>query len=236
MTLVAKTDYRVIPIEAVYIVIEVKSLLSKEELRTSVQSIRKLKSLKKRAYVWDDGQDHVGPLTPATSYIGNKTSIFGEEWAYFPTLGFIFAYESPGLKSVSSNLTDFHVDIDCQFGVDGVWVLKRGVVVHWSDTRSQFLYAGAPESKFKYGSPENPLLLMLVMLQRWCQSAWMPPFDVRQYLQQSSLLRLDQNAQNADRTQRRNPGVFEIPHDAVVDQTRPTTFTVTHVRRELGFE
>src|SRR5262249_42439514 len=54
MSFIGKTDYRVIPIESVYIVIEVKSRLSKKELRDSVGKIKKIKEMTKDAYVYSD--------------------------------------------------------------------------------------------------------------------------------------------------------------------------------------
>lgn len=90
--LLAKSDYQVFPVESVYGVLEVKSYLDNNELKDALGKISKIKKFPKTAF-----NPQRGPLT-------TKTSIYDNDWSYFPTVGFIFAYDSINLANLKNHL------------------------------------------------------------------------------------------------------------------------------------
>ena len=73
---------QVLPIEGVYTVIEVKSVLDEQELINSIKNISSVKKLPKKAFKEEN------------SFMTHVISELGKEKNYFNTVGILFAYSS----------------------------------------------------------------------------------------------------------------------------------------------
>jgi len=185
-----KSVYKVIPIEAVYIAIEVKSDLDSKEMTDASQKIQKLKSMKMIA---------CGNLPIGT----RSTKVYGQDWNFFPIIGFVFAYKSMSLPSVLSCARGLNDAAERWAGIDGVWVLdKQGAILNWSDERDEILYASDSDGRLSIISGANPLLSMLVTLQMWCLNSWMPKFDLLRYVDPASFGTITDEP--SDKTKSRN--------------------------------
>lgn len=167
--LIQKTGYQVFPIELVYAVIEVKSNLDSGELSDALRKVRKIKNMPKIAY----------RLTK--SVIITTFNIYGEELKHFPTLGFVFAYDSINLITLRQQLSDAYRQLNLKERIDSVWVLAKGAVVNYSPERDLITGTPEPGTELRAMSSENPLLLMVVQLQTLMQSASVPRFQIEQY-------------------------------------------------------
>lgn len=81
--------YRVVPIECVYGVIEVKSFLDARELRETWSKIAEIKRMEKNAF-----RQHPG--------FSRSRTIYGKAWGYVPTSGMVFAYDGAELETLGS--------------------------------------------------------------------------------------------------------------------------------------
>ena len=164
--------YRIVPAECVYAVIEVKSSLDAEEMRKSRLNIAQVKRMPKTAFF--------------PQMITMQPQVYGRQWdGYFPTLGFIFAYDSIAL----SNFVDDQAiralrQQPYSKRIDAVWVLGKGLL-NWVDPRTK-----APNVTSEPGlwlaagevPPDSDVLLNLVLLlaTRLTQVT-MPPFNLTPY-------------------------------------------------------
>ena len=168
--LLEKTSYQVFPIECVYGVLEVKSSLDRRELEDAFKKITKIKSLPKVAYL------------PQSGPIVRSSTLYGREWAYFPTIGSVFAYDSIDLITLRKHLDELHANVPFHQRVDSVWVLKKGMIVNWSDSDGKVHPAPDAKTRLRAVRSENPLLLMTVQLQQLLLAGWMPTFNLMNYL------------------------------------------------------
>jgi hypothetical protein len=87
---------RVIPIECAYTVIEVKKYLNSNELDDSLQKMKSVRSLKKRAYFH--------PMSMSMPSV----NLYGQEWEIWPVNYFIFAANSILLENLTDILHEKH--------------------------------------------------------------------------------------------------------------------------------
>lgn len=127
-------DYRIVPVECLYGVVEVKSTLDATELRKAWKQIARVKALPKTAY-YPDPQ-------PRTR------TIYGRDWPYIPTVGMVFAYDGVRLETLSEEfeqLADQHAP---EHRPDSVWVLNKGFI-NWISPKNGKLDPG-PEPDAGY--------------------------------------------------------------------------------------
>ena len=93
--LFASGEIRVVPIECVYSVIEVKSFLDTNELKRAYENMRSLRRLEKRAYYPLDVLDY-----SATTY--------GRTWDIWPVNFFLFAFDAIDLFTLGNTLIELH--------------------------------------------------------------------------------------------------------------------------------
>ena len=93
---------KIVPIESVYGVVEVKSMLTKEELRKCVKNIESVRKLEKKT-----------------------TSGYS-----FPTAGMVFAYDSDAsLEAVYKNLNELSEDVEVDKRISCICVLNKGIIL-----------------------------------------------------------------------------------------------------------
>ncbi len=165
-------DTRVIPIECVYAVIEVKAYLNKTELNTSLQNMKSVKSLKKKAFFTPHPQQS----------IIKRYDMFGKIWDYWPTTYFIFAFDSPDLTSVQTNLYQLQNSIEIHKRIDSVCIIKKGVITNKRITDNTFTLLPEPKTvSFSCGTKKS-ILLFYSLFTMVFNKADMEPFNIQPYL------------------------------------------------------
>lgn len=165
-----KTGFRIMPIECVYGVFEVKSKLDTKELKDSYDKINKLKKFPKIAY------------EPQMGQVKNYIKLYDQELEYFPTVGFIFAYDSIDLFELKIKLEEIQKGEALEHRIDAVWVLNKGMIVNWEDKSKKVVHTPNSATKLIAIESTNPLLVMTVHLQQLFQAAWMRPFNIHHYM------------------------------------------------------
>lgn len=154
---------KVIPIESVYAVIEVKSTLTKEELRKSVKNINSVKTLQKKT------------VTGAS----------------YPTAGLIFAYDSnSSFNTIYKNLAEISQEFEPGNRVSCVCVLNKGIIipVNKHGLNKVSLLPSLETVYALMNNEEDALLLFyLILMQLLTQIQVFPP-DMVTYAQSSEML------------------------------------------------
>lgn len=167
--LLDEQDFRILPAECLYGVLQVKSQLQRKELQQDYEVIRAVKSLNKVAY----GSSR----TP----IELSSTVYGREWPYFPTWGCIFAYQSMSLQSVRAELESLDKNTPLEQRTDIVVMLDKGLVVN--QKRDGMLHAWCDQGSVRVAiESRNPIMLLTLFIQQVMSNAWMPDFDMKRYL------------------------------------------------------
>jgi hypothetical protein len=161
--------YRVVPVECLYAVIEVKSMLDQRGLADAHEKIKTAKSLPKRAYF-------------PQGFIQHSTTAYGRTFGYFPTAGYVFAYDSIDLRVLSAALRQLQSTSDPQEWIDGIFVLDKGLISYWSDAEHAIRTVPDTDTRARAFASSNPLLLATILLHAHMQGAWMPHFKMLDYV------------------------------------------------------
>lgn len=167
--LIDERDFRVLPVECLFGVIQVKSRLNGEALRQDYGVIQAAKALRKTAF-----RSETSPITISSN-------VYGKEWHHFPTWGCIFSFSSMSLDAILNEMNESDKDVPVEQRTDMVVVLGKGVVLSLT-AQGQVSPWYDPEGVRVAIETNNPLLLMTVSLQQVTSEAWMPKFDIRRYL------------------------------------------------------
>lgn len=146
----------VIPIESVYAVIEVKSTLTKEELRRSINNIKSVRSLRKNT------------ITGSTS----------------PTLGFVFAYDSDSsLETMYNNLLELSKEVPLDQQITCICVLNQGLILPIQKTMlSSIVLLPSNDTLFAmYSNASNALLMFYLLLFQGLNSIIVFPPNMMAY-------------------------------------------------------
>ncbi len=161
--LVDMDSTKIIPIESVYSVIEVKSTLSKEELRKSIKNIESVRKLEKKTIT-------------GISY---------------PTAGLIFAYDSDSsLDAIYKNLVTLSSDVGHENRVSCVCVLNKGIIIP-VDKNGMNQVSLIPSNNTVYAMINNSsdsLLLFYLILTQILNGITVFPPDLVAYAQSSDML------------------------------------------------
>ncbi len=168
--LLQKEGFQVFPIECIYGGIEVKSFLDGTQLKDSFKKINKLKKMPKVAF--DEGN----------KIIKSTTNLYDKEWNYFPTLGFIIAFDSIDLKTLKAHLDKISKNELVEHRIDSIWILNKGAIINLNRTSGQLELAPSKNTVTQAMLSDNPLMLLTIQLQSLLQSAWMPMFLIQRYL------------------------------------------------------
>lgn len=167
------SETRVIPIECVYAVIEVKAFLGKRELEKAYQNMLSVKSLVKKAYFEEKG------------VITHAHALYGREWDHWPIHHFVFAYDSSGLNSVLNNLNFLQASDEIHKRIDTICILERGVILN---QRADGMFTAIPEpcSKAIASHTSRPLLLFYTLISVILNQASMRSFNLMPYIKDMS--------------------------------------------------
>lgn len=161
--LVGMDSTKVIPIECVYAVIEVKSVLTKEELRKSIKNIYSVKKLQ-------------------------KNTVTGVS---YPTAGLIFAYDSDSsFNTIYKNLVELSQEFEPENRVSCVCVLNKGIIIPINKhglNKVSLLPSLDTVYALMNNEEDSLLLFYLILMQLLTQIQVFPPNMVT-YAQSSEML------------------------------------------------
>ena len=168
---IREDEVHIFPIESVYAVIEVKSHLNSSELKDCIEKIKSVKELSKEAYVKQEGA------------IIHTTNLYGKEFEYFPTLGFVFAFDSIKIDLLRQKLDELNSEkkIELEHKVDSICVLNKGIITNRTKD-GKINHTPEPESKLGSIETENGLLLFYILLMGVLNQTWMPPVRILEYI------------------------------------------------------
>lgn len=169
-----KEGYQIFPIECVYGVIEIKSHLDKDQLKDAFNKINYIKKMPKKAY-----EAQKGPVI-------KSTTVYDKEWSFFPTLGFVIAFESIDLKTLKKHYYDLVTKVEPEHRIDSIWVLNKGMLINFNPTLGLIELTPSRNNIVRWVLSDNPLMLLTIQLQSLLISGWMPHFMLREYLMRAN--------------------------------------------------
>lgn len=164
-------DMRVIPVECVYAVIEVKAFVDLDELKTIFQNMLSIRNLKKTAYF------------KRSSPILEYEKLYGQEWDIWPINYYVFAYDSIELMTLAQHINEKHkAERFPEFSrIDTVCVLDKGVICNQSaDGKIDPL--PQPGSTLHVCNTSRSLLLFYTLISVYLNQARLPNFRFTDYL------------------------------------------------------
>jgi hypothetical protein len=162
-------DNRVIPAECAYAVIEVKAYLDKTELGNSYKNMLSVKALEKMAYFYQKG------------IMVTTQTLYGREWNYWPIQYFVFAFDSPGLDSVLTNLNTYQNENEIHKRIDSICILEKGVIMNKSPD-GMFSALPTPGSYAAGSLTSKPLLLFYTLISVILNQTRMESFNLMPYI------------------------------------------------------
>ena len=163
------SEIRVIPVECVYAVIEVKAFLDKSELEKSFENMKSVKSLEKVAFF------------DPNSVIVRSHKLYGKNWRHWPISHFVFAFDSPNLDSVHANLKQIEIGHELHKRIDTVCVLNKGVIINQT-AEGNFTALPEPNSRLVVSHTQKPLLFFYAVISVVLNQAEMSSFNIQPYL------------------------------------------------------
>ncbi|WP_433233780.1 DUF6602 domain-containing protein [Actinomadura nitritigenes] len=162
-------DYRIIPNECVYSVIEVKTSLDKGELIESCEKLARVKAMPKTAYY------------QAPMYV--DWNIHGKRYKHLPTLGLIFAYGGTEPSTLAEHLWKWCGTRPVEEWPDGVYVLGKGMLQWAKPGRSVLAYAESDAflASIKPPSGDDVVFGFMMQLSGVLTRATMWPLNLHAY-------------------------------------------------------
>jgi hypothetical protein len=162
--------FRVLPIESVYGVVEVKSMLRPGDVAAAAAGIRRVKTLRRLAH-----RPQVGPVV-------RGTTLYGRQWTeYFPTLGHIFAFTSGDLSAIAKALSEDEREVPYEHRVDAVYLLDKGLIVRQSPKTLAVAHTPSKTTQVGMIRSDNPLRGMLLQLHALYSATWNTGVDLTKY-------------------------------------------------------
>lgn len=165
-------DIRVIPIECIYAVIEVKTHIDKAELQKIFLNMESVKSLKKQAFYKENG-----------AIILHNCEMYGKTWEIWPVNYFVFAYDSIDLNTIAEYIHEYNQDKNypIENSIDTLCVLSKGIICN--QNKDGLLDAlPSPGSKLHVSKTTRTLLLFFTLTARYFNQVTMPNFNFLPYL------------------------------------------------------
>lgn len=174
-TFINSENIRVIPVECVYAVIEVKSRINTKDLNEILANMKSLKSLQKTAY------------TPRYMDAPVTWESYGTPEPYWPINYYVFAFDSINLKSIKEKIEQYNNEnmLPVSKRIDAVCVMKKGIICNYTkDNKITFL----PGNETHLGelTTEKALLVFYGLLSRLFY-ADMPYFVALSYIRKIPL-------------------------------------------------
>lgn len=164
-------DYRIVPVECLYGVIEVKSFLDSDGLRSAWTTIAEVKRLPKSAY------DLPAPLP-------FWRKVYGKCWDYVPTAGMVFAYDGLNLDTLGAVFAEMAAKYEPEHRLDSAWVFNKGFI-NWTNPIDESVYVSAePGAAITAveASADRILMPLTAHLHEHFATAFMPRFRITDYM------------------------------------------------------
>ena len=164
-------ETRVVPIECVYAVVEVKASLTLGEVNTVFQNMQSVKQLRKTAYIPENGN------------ITRSVNMYGQDWSIWPVNYYVFAFEGADLTSIAQRLQQLTIEAVAPAAsrVGMVCILDRGVICNRTSD-GIFDALPTPTSSLFVCNTAKSLLLFYALATRYFNQAWLPSFRFLDYL------------------------------------------------------
>lgn len=163
--------HQLVPVEGVIAVVEVKSHVNPSDMESVVRNMLSVKRLSKSAYV-------------PQGMIQETMRVHGREWDYFPTLYFLFAYESGDLVGVNRALEQQLASRPVHERVDMACLLSKGVLIN-ALPGGTFDAAPSPGSVLSSYETRNALLIFYMSISTYLLQAKTRPILVKSYIPQN---------------------------------------------------
>ena len=161
---------RLVPIEGVYSVLEVKSNLDSRELNDCFRKCERVKNLEKKAFTKD-----TGPII-------HTFSAYGRELDHFPTLFSIFAYHGIASKTIAKAVEKWCSSQPAEKTIDSIICLDGWVLCWQNQTTGFYELTSSPDSRVAVlEAGKNSLLLFYLLYYRWLSQAKCDPIRMIDY-------------------------------------------------------
>lgn len=166
-----KNDIKVIPVECVYAVIEVKAdITSITSVCDIFENMKSVKNLEKKSYVHPTGDLKFTVIE------------YGKEWDIWPINYFVFAIDSMDLVIISNSLNKKNQEEnrDVSKRIDCICVLNEGVMMNQL-SNGKFSSMPEPGSICTVLKTTKPLLFFYRLISNHLFQASMPSFQFTEY-------------------------------------------------------
>lgn len=166
-------EIRVIPVECVYAVIEVKANLDEKVLLASYENMKSVRILEKAAYYKPSG------------VIIYSDNLYGKEWDIWPINYFIFSYDSVDLADLAAKVDKLHKEniLPEWKRIDLICVHDKGVICNQL-ADGKFSALPEPNSKLMVCNTKRALLLFYSLISTYLFQTRLPNFRFINYLGQ----------------------------------------------------
>jgi len=164
-------DIQIVPSEEIYAVIQVKSKLDSNELINSIDNIRSVKELPKTAYY------------EQSSVLKRYVKLYGKTYEYFPTIGFLFAFDSINLDTLAQKLIEKNNELKLDYDkrIDLIYVLKKGLIINMMADGKQMICLPDSNTRIAHSETEQGLLIFYLMLMHILSQSWVRPIRLLNY-------------------------------------------------------
>lgn len=171
-----KENIRVLPVECVYAVIEVKAKLTIQELQGVFGNMMSVRRLEKKAYV--RGTDN--PMNA----IMTAHNIYDRIWEIWPVHYFVFAFDSVSLENIVSALMNKITSDNLQpwTRIDSVCVLSKGIICNRYKNGSIDALP-VKDSTLLSINTTRALLLFYILISSHLLQAELPPLRLNTYVE-----------------------------------------------------
>ena len=164
-------ETRVVPIECVYSVIEVKATLTQGDLDSILENMLSVKLLQKLAH------------QPEDNLISRTVNMYGQQWPIWPVNYYVFAFGGADLMSIAKGLQEVTTTraLPANTRVDMVCILDQGVICNLMSD-GLFDALPTPSSTLNVCNTTKSLLLFYSLASRYFNQAWLPSFRFTDYV------------------------------------------------------
>jgi hypothetical protein len=170
-----KESIRVIPIECVYAVIEVKTHLNLRDLDGIFENMLSVRRLEKKAYV--------GPTDNPKNTIAIAHEIYDRTWEIWPVHYFVFAFDSVNLESFVSALAEKVAEDNLEpwMRIDTICVHTKGVICNRYKNGMIDALPSRNSSVVRIKT-NRALLLFYILISSHLLQAVLPPLRLTDYV------------------------------------------------------
>lgn len=165
-------NVQIIPIEGVYIVIEVKSLLNDKQIEESILNTSSVKKMPKEAYFEEK------------SNFKRVVTELGESKKYFNTMGILFAFSSNlSLKTLRKKIEEKYkkLKIPRKEQIDLVFILNKGAIVPFDKKTKSVNTTVELNTEPCIVEIKNDILLFYLIVMERLAVITTPPISVKKY-------------------------------------------------------